>query len=501
MNTPIKKIVIVGRDADAWLTALMLQQGFRSSKEPVVVELLELPSNLTKQDFFSVLPSHKTLHKMIGIRENLILQEAKGCYSFAQRFSNWSGNAAPYMHAYDRFGVDFDGVDFYQFWLRGASRGLKVPLEEFNLGAVAAKQGKYAVFEGGMTPSFSHAISGYNLDAMSYIQSIAKAALAIGVIHKSVNAVTVKICDGRIDAIVLSGGVSNVVEVKGDFYIDASGTEALLIKNLEQENLQNWSDWLPANRIIVATAPSLKPLPAFNQISAFKAGWIGIHPLLDRTAVNIVYSSKQATSKEALESALAVTGLKITDATEGSFSIGARKQHWIGNCLALGSSAVNLEPLDAIQLHFLHVGFSLLRALFPNDAFDMSEAEIYNEKIQGFIENARDFQIAHYHLNKRFDEPLWDDTRAMTIPQSLQEKIKLFEARGLLPQEEDETFQSESWTALLVGQQVKTKYYDPMVNKFSDDELIMTFQKILSHIKSEVEQMPSLQSQVEMTLL
>lgn len=496
MNNPIKKIVIVGRDADAWLTALTLQQGFRSSAQNIEVELFELPSDLTPQDFFSVLPSHKILHKVIGMRENLILQEAKGCYCFAQRFSNWSGSAAPFMHAYDRFGVDFDGVDFYQFWLNAASNGMNVPLEEFNLGAAAAKQAKYVVFNE-LAQTFSQANYGYHLQAINYIKATAQAALAIGVKHSSGEITKVNILDGNIDSILLASGV----EIKADFFIDASGAEAVLIKHLEKDNIQNWSEWLPANRLIVATAPSLEPLPAFSQISAFKAGWIGIYPMLDRTAINIVYSSAHTTSKRALETAIAVSGLKISDATETSFSAGARKKHWIGNCLAIGSSAVSLEPLDAIQLHLLHVGLSLLRALFPNDAADMIEAEIYNQKINGFVENLRDFQIAHYYLNKRYDEPFWDAVRNNEIPETLKNKIKLFEARGLLSLGEDETFQQENWTALFAGHKVQTKNYDPMVNKFSDEELIEKFQKILGHIKNEVEQMPTLQAQVEITLL
>lgn len=496
MNNSIRKIVIVGRDADAWLTALTLQQGFRSSEQNVEVELFELPSDLTQQDFFSVLPSHKTLHKVIGVRENLMLQEAKGCYCFGQRFSNWSGSAAPFMHAYDRFGVDFDGIDFYQFWLRAISNGMNVPLEEFNLGAVAAKQAKYVVFDD-LAQTFSQASYGYHLQAFNYIKAIAKAALAIGVIHRKGEIASVNVIDDRIDSITISTGI----DVKADLFIDASGAEAVLIKHLESDNIQSWEKWLPANRILVASAPPLRPLPAFSQISAFKAGWIGIYPLLDSTAINIVYSSKHSTSQRALETAIAVSGLKISDATETPFSAGARKKHWIGNCLAVGSAAVSLEPLDATQLHLLHVGLSLLRVLFPNDATDMVEAEIYNQKINGFVENVRDFQIAHYYLNKRYDEPFWDAIRNADIPDSLKYKIKLFETRGILSLDEDETFEQENWTALFVGHKIQTKNYDPLANNISDDELIIKFQKILHHIKKEVEQMPTLQAQAEITLL
>lgn len=496
MSDSMKKIVVVGRDADAWLTALMLQQGIRSSEQSISVELVELPSSLTPQDFFSVLPSHKIFHNILGIREKFLLKEAKGSYCFGQRFSNWAGSAPAYMHAYDRFGADFEGVDFYQFWLRGVANGLKVPLDEFNLGAVAAKQGRYIVFDG-QAQTFSHAQYGYHFCAIPYIEAIAKAALALGVVHKTGTVKNVKTLDGKIASILLSNGD----EVVGDFFIDASGESALLIRQLEKDNLESWADWLPADRIAVASSRPLDPLPAFSQISAFRSGWVGIYPLLDKTAMNIVYSSKFSTSTQALDTAIAISGLNISDATVSEFSAGTRKRHWIGNCLAVGSSAVSIEPLDATQLHILHVGLSLLRELLPNDSNSMPESDIYNEKINSFVKNVRDFQIAHYHLNKRFDEPYWDAVRGAEIPASLKEKIGMFAARGILPKCEDETFYQESWTSLFVGQRLQTKSYDPMVNKISDEELIQKFQGILSHIKVEVEKMPGLQAQVEMTLL
>lgn len=496
MNNPIKKIAIVGRDADGWITALVLKQAFYSPEQNIDIEFIELAPDLTPQDCFSVLPNHRVFHKIIGANERYLLKEAKGHYCFAQRFSNWSGSAAPFMHAYDRFGFDFDDIDFYQYWLKAADSGMKVSLEDFNLGAVAAKQGKYVVFEESAV-TFSQATCGLHLSAVDYTKSIAKAAMALGLKRTAGELAKVNADGERINSIILTNGT----EVKADFFIDASGTDSVLIKHLEQNNIRSWSKWLPANRIMVASAPVLEPLPAFSQISAFRDGWIGIYPLLNRTAINVVYSSENANAERVLEKAVVVTGLPLSEVTDSAFSAGAREKHWIGNCLAVGSSAVSLEPLDATQLHVLHIGLSLLRTLFPTNREYMPEADIYNKKIQGFVENIRDFQIAHYHLNKRYGEPYWDALRDQDVPSSLKEKIALFETRGVVALNEDETFMQENWTALFVGHRLETKNYDPQVNKFSDEELIERFQKVLGYIKSEVERMPSMQAQVEMTLM
>ncbi|RYZ82206.1 MAG: hypothetical protein EOO68_34765, partial [Moraxellaceae bacterium] len=383
----------------------------------VDVELVELPSRLHQQDFFSVLPTHRILHRMLGAQENALLRASAGLCCYGQRFSHWAGNSTAFIHAYDRFGVDFEGVNFYQYWLKAKSDGLKVSLDEFNLGAVAARQGRHIVFDE-IANTFSHASSGYHFNAKAYISAVARAAVIEGLKHRASLVEHVSIKDGQIQSLRLADGT----EITADLYIDASGTEAALIrtlefnnfesnfesKNFESSNLESWEEYLPTNRLIVASAPVLEPLPGFSQISAFAEGWIGLYPLLNRTGVNIAYSTKYTNSVAALERAVALTGLNITDPTESHFTACTRKKHWIGNCVALGSSATSLEPLDATQLHVLHLGLSLLRSLFPADKNTMPEANIYNEKMRVNVENVRDFQIAHFHLNKRYGDPFWD---------------------------------------------------------------------------------------------
>jgi tryptophan 7-halogenase len=496
MINTIKKVAIVGRDADAWIAALYLQQALAGVEPTIEVVLIELPAELTRQDFFSVMPAHKLLHKVLGANERLLLKEAKGHYCFAQRFSNWCGGAAPYMHAYDRFGLDFNGIDFYQYWLKAKAGGLKVSLEDFNLGAVAAKQQKYVVFDESAT-IFSHASCGYHLSAIEYIKAIAKGAMAKGLQRIQACVSRVNTDGEKITSVVLTDGQ----EVRADLFIDASGSDAVLIKEIENNNIEKWSHWLPVDHIMVASAPVLSSPPSFSQVSAFKDGWLGIYPLLDRTAISFSYSSKSVTPEKLAELASVYAGMPIMDVTDTPFSAGARKKAWIGNCIALGSTAVSLEALDAVHLHPLHVGLSLISELFPRDKYHMPEADIFNHKFFSFMENIRDFQIAHYHLNKRYGEPFWDSVRNMDIPESLKHKIELFVARGAVSMNDNETFLQENWISLFVGQKLDTKAYDPLVNLLPEQDLIENFQKLLTYIKNEIEHMPSMQAYVEMNLI
>lgn len=493
MENSIKKIAIVGRDADAWITALMLQLTLGRSNNPVVIELIELPSNLHPQDYYTVMPSHQILHRLLGVNENALMKTCAGVACMAQRFSNWSGANAPFVHAYDTHGAPLGNVDFVQYWVSARKKGLAVPLEDFSLGAVAAKQGRLISFGDDMQ-TFSRAANGYHFNAIPYLQAVGAAALRAGLKHRTGAIKLVAEKQGQIESIQLQDGTL----VEADLFIDATGAEAQLISQLDNNHIESWRHWLPCDRIMVASAAKLEPVPAFSQISAFSSGWMGFFPLVNRTAVTAVYSSVQDKSDSVFEKIAHLSGMKIGDSVESTFTAGARQKPWVGNCIALGSAAVTLDALDATDLHILHVGLSLLREFFPVDKCDMKESTLFNNKMYAYAENVRDFQIAHYHLNKRVGEPLWDAVREMKIPDTLQNKINLFKSCGRIAMREYETFQEENWTSLFIGHGLMPDSYDPLVDRMSEQEQMAQFQKMLHYIAAEIKNMPSLQAHVEM---
>ncbi|HTF94625.1 MAG TPA: tryptophan 7-halogenase [Cellvibrio sp.] len=496
MSFPINKIVVVGKDADAWIAALMLKRAFSNFTSAIQIHLVELNSELIKHDFFSVLPGHQLLHKVLGANESGLLAAAKGLYSFGQRFSNWSGSASAFIHGYDKFGADLKGVDFLHYWLKASESGLNVPLEDFSLGVVAAKANRF-VTASDISSNFSEASYGYNLSATPYVQTIAKVALKLGVIHHRGTIASVEVDEKKIKCIRLA----NDDVVDGDFFIDASGSDGILIKHLEEKNYDDWSNWFGCNHQLIGSAKPLSPRPAFSQISAFAPGWIGIFPLLDRTAVSISYNSSIANHEEVLDQATAISGLRLESPTLTEISYGARKQQWIGNCVAVGDAAARMDSIDAQHLHLLHVGLSLLRALFPNNNNYLVEAKIYNEKMNNYIIGMRDYQLAHYYLNRRFGDPFWDMCRKVNIPESLQRRLELFKKRGLVALTEEDVFQVADWQSLFIGHGLRPAHYSPLVNQIPDHELITRFQQILSYISKEVNCLPMFETQVEINLL
>lgn len=494
MDKGIRKIVIVGRDAGAWLSALALQRSFGRAGDGIEVQLIELPSRLGPQDAYVTLPQQRAFHNLLGLDENRLLRACSGLYVLAQRFSNWSGAAAPFLHPYDTHGIALSHVEFLQYWLKARANGLNVPLEDFSLGAAAAKQGRFVILSEASS-SFSHATYGYHLDAIRYLRAIGKTALQAGLKHTPASVAAVKVEDGRIDSLQLDNGET----VTGDLFIDASGPQARLISQLEGDAFESWRRWLPCDRVLVASAPALNPAPAFAQVSAFSAGWLSIHPLVDRTALVAAWSSQHIRDSEVAEHIPALSGIRPDGETVVSgIEPGWRPRPWIGNCVAMGDTAVCVDPLDGVQLHMLHTGLSHLVALLPVDRNDMKEASVYNEKLAGHASNLRDFQAAHYALNQRFNDPFWNAAREQEPPPALAEKMALFSSRGIVAMREYETFQEENWTSIFIGHGLMPKTWDPLVDRTPEEEQIGNFQRMLKFIASEVETMPSLQAHIEL---
>ncbi len=483
VNCQVRKIVIVGRDMEAWITAFFLKAALDKRGNDYNVSLVDLGTQLTVDDVYAVLPAYRMLHKTLGANEGKLGKTARARIFYGQRFAGWNPGVAEFFHAYDRHGINFKGIDFYQYWIKARMNGLNVPLEEFSLGVAAAKH-RRRVSSTDET-GFSHAAYGYHLSAREYSAAIAQAAINAGVERVSGDLKQINRDNENIVSLELQDG--SVIEA--DFYIDASGPEARLISTLSEDNFESWEHWFRCDRMISASCGVLSPSPAFSQVTALSSGWCGMYPLDNRTAVQALYSSQDANFSQVVEEVETSLGADIRDGIDRQIRCGMLKRPWIGNCLSVGSSAATLEPLDASQQHPLVISMIMLRQLFPNSDEYRNERMVYNKKMYSFISNLRNFQLSHYQLSSR-SEPFWMACREVEPPSVLAEKIALFKASGFLSVREDETFQEENWLSIFNGHGLNPASYSPLVDNMTDDELIRNLQKILGAIRTRIESFP-----------
>lgn len=483
MKHRVEQVVIVGADAPAWMAGAAIQASLGGAS--VRVRVIELPSLLQPVDVYSVLPALAGFHRRLGIDERLLFSVCKALPIMGQRFSNWSGAGAPFIHGYDWPSPRGAGFGFTQLWIRGRQEGLRAGFENFSLGAMAAKAGRVP------TPVENAELSatfGYNIDATSYSALLRHLAIRAGVEPKAAMVSDVEVQGDRITGITLADGE----RVEADLFVDASGPQAILIGRMAGAELESAREWLPCDRMLIASGKGLQPHPGFSQITAFRQGWVGLFPLKDRTAVTAAYDSREISDQTMLDRLPILASLPISgDCVVSNLTNAIRKRAWVGNCVAVGESAFSLEPLDAVQLHIAHHCISQLMSLFPVAADDFLEAEIYNRIICRAATNVRDFQAAHYKLNRRFDEPLWDRCRDVPAGQTLERKLEVFSARGRVPLYDDESFSEEDWESLFIGHGLIPQSHDPRVDAIPEQELIATVQNRLQTIAELVASMPA----------
>jgi tryptophan halogenase len=482
----VKSIAVVGRDAALWIAAAALQRAL--GRTGIAVQAIELDSRIAGVDAHAAVPSLASMHRLLGLEEQLFLNVCHAVPMVGQRFSNWAKGAPPFLIAYDAELRQGGDLPFVQYWAKGALEGLRVGLEDFSLGCACARLNNVPVSVTDAAPLSAN--YGYHFDAPAYAELMKQLALRLGVHVFQTGVVNIEAERDCIAGVDLADGT----RVTADLYIDASGREARLIGRLASAEFESWSEWLPCDRILAANAPRLPKLPAFSQVSAFNAGWVGLFPLQSRTALIAVYDSAAADDRMVAEIAAVVSRMPVSgDAVVSELRPGIQRSPWIGNCIAVGESAISLDPIDGVELQVTHGCISHLMTLFPATAGEFPEADAYNRVVRSFGSNLRDFQAAHYLLNRRFDDPFWDGIRHRALPPSLKRKVDMFGARAQVPLNDDEFFHEQIWDKHLLGSGVVPQGYDPRVDALPDEAHIQKVQQRLREVAELARQMPSVE--------
>jgi tryptophan halogenase len=478
----VRRVAIVGRDAELWLSAMALHRALTPAG--VTVEVIELPSQLSSHDCYSAAPSLSGLHDLLSIERQDVLRVSRGLPVTGQRFAGW-GEAA-FTYGYDSKRAAINNVDILQHWVKARGEGLTLPLDRLSVAAVAAGLGR--VGPDGQSPAeFGTVHRGYHLDGRSYAGALRILAAQRGIAAHASTAIVVERTGDRIHHLRLNEGG----EVAADLFIDASGADAVLASGQSGDAWQSWADVLPADRLALSSAPPLSPLPAFADIRAAPVGWVGLFPLASRTAIMAAYSSAEIGKRDIGE---LIAGIARTDRLAPpeirELAPGARSA-WTGNVVAIGNSAASFPPLDLMQLHMAHVGITNLIALFPADRDTVPEAETYNAIVGRYAGNVRDVIAAHYRLNARIGEPLWDRVRATCGSPNFEARLALFEARGLVPLFDEDSFDEGLWSNLLVGHGLIPRGHDPKADRTTRDELSNGLQRMIDLVDQKARAMPT----------
>ena len=465
-ETKLKQIVIVGGGTAGWMAAAALVRFMGQSHSITLVESDEIGTVGVGE---ATIPQIRLFNDSLGIDENDFLRGTGGTFKLGIEFEGWSGPGTRYIHAFGTIGRGLGLIDFHHYWLRHRAEGGAFSLWDYSPSALAAKANRFSRPEEEPTRLPSGVAYAFHFDASLYAVYLRRYAEARGVrrIEGRVTGVGLGAAAGTIEAVSLATGE----QIAGDFFVDCSGFRGLLIGKALGAEFEDWSRWLPCDRALAIPSNGSGALTPYTRSSAREAGWQWRIPLQHRTGNGYVYASGFLSDDEAAAALLAnLDGDALSEPRPLRFQTGRRSEAWRGNCVALGLAAGFMEPLESTSIHLVQTGIARLLQLFPRSPAGAPSAAEYNRQTKAEWEAIRDFLILHYHANGRAGA-FWEYCRNMAIPESLADRIALFQTSGCIFRVAEELFTEPGWLQVMIGQGVVPRAYHPIADQLGSGEL------------------------------
>ena len=484
----IRDVVVVGGGTAGWMTAAALAKVLGTHRHTIT--LVESEQIGTVGVGEATIPMIQLYNNVLGLDENEFVRETNATFKLGIEFVDWRRIGHSYFHPFGMYGVDMDGIGFTHYWERWRRSGGSLSYTGFNAETEAARARRFMRTAGESGPKTMPGINyAFQFDASLYAAFLRRYAEKRGAVRIEGRIVDVAQHPETGDIAKLR--LDNGRDVAGDLFIDCSGFRGLLIEQVYQAGYDDWSHWLPVNRAAAVPCESTPEWLPYTRSTAREAGWQWRIPLQHRIGNGYVYSDQYISEDEAAARLLErLDGRALAEPRTLRFVTGRRRKSWVNNCLAFGLASGFLEPLESTSIHLIQVAIAKLLAMFPKDAISARLVARYNEEMSNEYDFVKDFLIAHYKLTEREDTPFWRYVKHMEIPESLQERLDIFKARGEVMVRQYELFKETSWYAVLVGQGFEPESYHPVADAISEDELRLRLTKIRTGVQNRINGMP-----------
>ncbi len=485
-DSNMQRIVIVGGGTAGWMAAASL-----SRFTDRAITLVESEAIGTIGVGEATIPQIRLFNAGLGIDEAEFLRETRGSFKLGIEFAGWAGEGRSYMHAFGNVGHPAGVLPFHHFWLRARAAETAKSLSAYSLNEQAGRALKMQMWRpqpGEQTPEMPWA---YHFDARLYAGYLRRYSEARGVTRIEGIVGDVTRSAAGVASVTLEGGQT----IEGDFFIDCTGFRSLLLGGALETGFEDWTHWLPCDRAVAVPCQTKGDFTSYTKATARNAGWQWRIPLQHRIGNGHVYSSEFMSDHEALETLLAnIDGEPLAEPSQLRFTTGTRKQHWVGNCLALGLSAGFMEPLESTSIHLIQSSLARFLQMLPGPKSggkpDPAIIAEFNRQAEFEWARIRDFLILHYRANGRHGEAFWDRCRAMELPETLTAKIDQFKDSGFIHREHEELFTEQGWLQVFVGQDVMPESWNPIANTMHGAELAQMMERIERRNAQTVRSMP-----------
>ena len=399
------KIVIVGGGTAGWMTAIYFARYNHSCETPneiVVIESSKIAIIGAGEGSTGTLA--KVINKEFkkwGIDEIDFLYNTEATLKLGIRFKDWNGIGSEFLSPVQPSETAMGNIDSHLLVSH-----IKGNYYDSSPSGFLMEEG-YSTFSNGGNTILGHS---YHFDAHKVGQYFKKYAMKNGV----------KVIDAEIENINRSAENgelisvdTNIGKVEGDFWIDCSGFNRVLIGPMGG-GWKSYSDYLKVN----AAIPFIQnykegETPKLETISqAMPNGWMWKIPTQERYGCGYVYSDNHTTYDKAVDELIKTLGKNVEPLRNIKFDCGRVENAWVKNVVAIGLAQSFVEPLEATSIHATIVQLDFLLTNTLNFSFTkenvMFDANIkrYNKFINTLVDDIRDLIQLHY-MTKREDTEFW----------------------------------------------------------------------------------------------
>lgn|GEM_PF-4936313 len=459
--------VIIGKGVEAAFTAAMLVDTLGSEIAHCYVVAPNDTHN-TGRAYETLSPDTQVLHERLGIDEADLLKRTNGTFTFGLKFNNWLRADQHFIQTYDKIGVNFDGVDFDNYFLRSKSKQYRY--DHFSLSAMAAYQQRFTHPVTNQQSVLSTLNYGLTVDSALYAQYLKDIAVRKGVRYLDDTLTGVNLDPtGAISEAVLSHST-----LIGDIYIDCSE------ENLSPLPTSDVVKHAPiANRKISVRRPHNNRTPNIQSISTDKSATL-VSIALSHQRIDEYYLSSRHEDQAAQ-----IPSLTHGKARNEDLNFGYATKPWEQNRLSIGCTACSFFPTLMSPIDLLYFDLQRFTALLPSQGEFTSASNEYNRQAITQYENVHNYSDGHLALNalttsSLTSEPLLFDT----CSEPLQQVFSLFQERGIVATKDSDIIPAHYWSAILMGSAIHPQYYNPLAEKMNTEK----FQSLLERMQSVIAQ-------------
>src|SRR3954471_3558791 len=88
----------------------------------------------------ATIPDMLQFNLFLGIAEADLMRATQATFKLGIEFGDWPGAGSHYFHLFVFHGVDIDGVDSHQYWLRRRAAGATNPIGDYCLTEIVARK-------------------------------------------------------------------------------------------------------------------------------------------------------------------------------------------------------------------------------------------------------------------------------------------------------------------------------------------------------------------------